>query len=584
FELVVGIDTVQFSVGGAVACAGASITMRDLVMRNNTAYFGGAVICGFDANATLIDCEFHNNSAVYVEAGSAEGQGGALSSVDSDVTLSKCSFTGNFSNFRGGAIDAGSESGPRTIRLDSCYFTSNSADTSGGGISTESTSLQITNSLFLSNSTVFEGGAIFIDAATDTSNITNCTFVGNSSTGSNGYGSVFHCDEEGATIFTRCILTGNTGGDVTIGCTTTLFLTINCTDIWGNSPGDWDDCLDDFELANGNFSADPYFCLTDSLDFHIDTNSPCAPANSPCLSLVGAYGTACSNLIGCCVVAGDANFDNKVTIGDVTFLISRLFTGGLAPDCCEEGDADGSGTINIGDVTKLIGFLFTGGSSPECGSAGMICSPWQTVFEDNFDGDALDTINWTQYETTPPPYSLTGNGELRVDGESSGGDATFVYNTAISGNAVRLTTKFRTTQNDAIQDDVDMALHLNVDFTKNTWYTLTLTSDPFESTRDYELRIYKFVSGVTTLLARESMGGVMPQIEPDNDYILEGVNVNGIITFTVKSGSGIELKSLTVGDLSPHLGGKIAFSGDLNIESADPQSIFFDYVRVEVSQ
>jgi hypothetical protein len=93
---------------------------------------------------------------------------------------------------------------------------------------------------------------------------------------------------------------------------------------------------------------------------------------------------------------------------------------------------------------------------------------WKIVFEDNFDGDSLDTANWSQYESTPPPYSLTGSGELQIDGESSGGDATFVYNTAISGNYVRVNSKFRTTQNDPINDDVDLAIHINVDFNSDS--------------------------------------------------------------------------------------------------------------------
>lgn len=75
----------------------------------------------------------------------------------------------------------------------------------------------------------------------------------------------------------------------------------------------------------------------------------------------------------CCDTAGDADNSGSVTIGDVTFLISRIFSGGPAPDCCEEGDADGSGSINIGDVTYLIGRIFSGGPAPVCGPEGMLC-------------------------------------------------------------------------------------------------------------------------------------------------------------------------------------------------------------------
>jgi len=210
---------------------------------------------------------------------------------------------------------------------------------------------------------------------------------------------------------------------------------------------------------------------------------------------------------------------------------------------------------------------------------------WQTVFEDHFEGDTLNTTNWTQFESSPPPYSLTGSGELEIEGDPGDLDgATFIYNTAISGNYVKLITKFRTTQNDPIQDDVDIAVVLNGDITTGNSYVLMLTSDPYGSTRDYRLFIFKYINGAETVLTDESMGGTMPQISAGNDYILEGVNSNGTIIFTIKDGSGNELKSISIEDSSHYLGGNVGFLADLNIGSTGSQSIFFDYVRVQKYQ
>ncbi|MBN4076378.1 hypothetical protein JYT16_01535 [Gemmatimonas aurantiaca] len=75
----------------------------------------------------------------------------------------------------------------------------------------------------------------------------------------------------------------------------------------------------------------------------------------------------------CCDIAGDADNSGSVTIGDVTFLIGYIFSGGSSPICCEKGDADGSGSITIGDVTHLIGFIFSGGAAPICGQDGLNC-------------------------------------------------------------------------------------------------------------------------------------------------------------------------------------------------------------------
>ncbi len=63
---------------------------------------------------------------------------------------------------------------------------------------------------------------------------------------------------------------------------------------------------------------------------------------------------------------GDANGDFVITIGDVTFLISRIFSGGEAPDPEEAGDANCDGSITIGDVTFLIARIFAGGEAPGC--------------------------------------------------------------------------------------------------------------------------------------------------------------------------------------------------------------------------
>lgn len=66
---------------------------------------------------------------------------------------------------------------------------------------------------------------------------------------------------------------------------------------------------------------------------------------------------------------GDANNDGKISIGDVTFLIARIFSGGPAPVYPAAADADASCTVGIGDVTFLIARIFTGGEAPRLGCA-----------------------------------------------------------------------------------------------------------------------------------------------------------------------------------------------------------------------
>ena len=81
----------------------------------------------------------------------------------------------------------------------------------------------------------------------------------------------------------------------------------------------------------------------------------------------------CENIACQPCTAGDADNNGRVNIGDVTFLIARIFAGGAAPLCCAEGDANADGKVNIADVTYLIARIFAGGPAPVCGPAGMGC-------------------------------------------------------------------------------------------------------------------------------------------------------------------------------------------------------------------
>lgn len=61
---------------------------------------------------------------------------------------------------------------------------------------------------------------------------------------------------------------------------------------------------------------------------------------------------------------GDANGDRIVNVGDVTFLVGYLYSGGSAPDPLSSGDANADGIVNVGDVTFLVSYLYKGGPPP----------------------------------------------------------------------------------------------------------------------------------------------------------------------------------------------------------------------------
>lgn len=65
-----------------------------------------------------------------------------------------------------------------------------------------------------------------------------------------------------------------------------------------------------------------------------------------------------------CDERGNVDGVAPINIGDLTFLVAFMFTGGAAPPCNIMANVDGSGPINIGDLTYLVAFMFTGGAVP----------------------------------------------------------------------------------------------------------------------------------------------------------------------------------------------------------------------------
>ena len=72
--------------------------------------------------------------------------------------------------------------------------------------------------------------------------------------------------------------------------------TLACCDVYGNAGGDWIGCIADQYGTSGDFSAGPKFCDSNSGNFMLCENSPCASGHHPqgadC-GLIGASGVGC---------------------------------------------------------------------------------------------------------------------------------------------------------------------------------------------------------------------------------------------------------------------------------------------------
>lgn len=211
---------------------------------------GGAVAWGYES-PLFEDCTFSGNTG---------GSGGAVSVRSGAPTFSRCIFTGNNGSY-GGAVAVGSALLP-----------------------------SFEGSLFLGNS-ARAGGAL---AAGDSQvRLTNCTLISNSATDSTLGGGGIYAYTSAITI-ERSIIALSTSGEAFSCAGECCYITMSCSDVFGNAGGDYVGCLSDDLGVDGNISADPLFCDLPGGDFTLEAGSPCAPANSPpgC-ELIGAFPVEC---------------------------------------------------------------------------------------------------------------------------------------------------------------------------------------------------------------------------------------------------------------------------------------------------
>jgi predicted outer membrane repeat protein len=324
---------------------------------------------------TVIDCEgagrafyFHQGeSSAAVVSGFTimngnSGSGGAIMLLAfPDLvfpTISNCWFINNSANSGGAICCSYFDPFPAPFTfISDCRFIGNSA-WQGGAFRCYGGSCVIENCLFANNSATY-GGALSL--ALSIPILRNCTIVQN--TADSGAG-IEYCETSAQAI--QCIIAFNKMGASVRMCPPPApggGLALECCNIYGNESGDWVDDIADQADSNGNFSLDPLFCDTAAGNFHILDNSPCAPANNSCSTLIGALGGGC---ICCLNIRGNIDWDlgDAVNVADVTYLVDYLFRSGPEPPCPEEGDVDGSGTINIADVTYLVDYLFRSGNPP----------------------------------------------------------------------------------------------------------------------------------------------------------------------------------------------------------------------------
>jgi subtilisin family serine protease len=239
---------------------------------------------------------------------------------------------------------------------------------SGGGILFNESSPLVKNCVFTGNAAV-AGGAVY--AFRSAPLLVNCTFVDNSAS----IGSAVFSYDQSAVTLENCIIAYNLTSSPA-ACYEASSATAACTDVYGNAGGDWMGCLAGQDGANGNFSIDPLFCNLDEGELSISDNSPCAPANNDCDTLIGALPTGCA----CdCAQYCDLDLSNSINPLDVAYIVNYVYKqldarAVLVACPGDNGDWDCSGIVSPVDVAWYVSFVYKSSNVGPCEPCG--CTPY----------------------------------------------------------------------------------------------------------------------------------------------------------------------------------------------------------------
>ncbi len=255
---------------------GPNSVIKNITVTNGTGVFGGAVTCA-DASPTLIGCRFVSNSV--------SDDGGALYGSGSSVTVDGCLFLNNHATDDGGAAKFEIGSSPT---FTDCEFIGNTVNDDAGAVQTYASTPSFDHCVFSENESVNHAGAL-IFGENSQGTVTSCTFVGNIG-GTSGCSGIAVQSAGSTCGIDNTIIALGTSGEAVFEANGGV-ATLTCSDLYGNSGGDWIDGIADQLGVDGNFTADPMFCDPGSGDFELHVLSPCADA--PGCGVVGALGVGC---------------------------------------------------------------------------------------------------------------------------------------------------------------------------------------------------------------------------------------------------------------------------------------------------
>ncbi|MHC5156740.1 MAG: choice-of-anchor Q domain-containing protein, partial [Planctomycetota bacterium] len=208
--------------------------------------YGGAINCEMGTGPTIRNCIIRGNTAIW--------EGGGIDCTTSEAVIVNCLIEDNVSGYYAGGINC-CESSDLTII--GCTIRNNTAANDGGGIQFCVSSGQVIN-CSITNNVGYEGGGIWVRGPV---HISNCTIVNNTATRSDPRGGALALDHDDATV-TNCILWDNFPNEV---YTWEHTPSVSYTDIKGGWSG----------AGGNNIDIDPNFVDPIAGDYRLASGSPC---------------------------------------------------------------------------------------------------------------------------------------------------------------------------------------------------------------------------------------------------------------------------------------------------------------------
>jgi hypothetical protein len=261
--------------GGLSIEENSNPTVTDCYFDNNSAPTGGGLMVRVNSNPVISGCVIENNFVI------GNGEGGGIAVVNSSPEISNCEVLNNTTQGSGGGISLNSSTGS----ISDCVVQGNQAtggNSLGGGVYASGSTMTLTNLLIVDNQTtggLSKGGGVYCSLPASPT-LQNCTIVGNGCAGAGNGGGVT-CDWGSVATIDKCIIAFSTAG-AGLSCLDQpgpIYSVphVSCCDIYGNEGGDAV-CGKDL---GGNIAGHPRFCESPGIEYHLGSNSPCAPANHP---------------------------------------------------------------------------------------------------------------------------------------------------------------------------------------------------------------------------------------------------------------------------------------------------------------